>query len=99
MAKKQFGIEDREILAAIAHTLGAPAINQLICLIFSADTLELGRDKIPELDNLRQRAQKKPLQAVWLTSDYTIKHLLDLHSLIHPRIILTRNWFMEKAKK
>ncbi len=99
VAKKEFGIEDEEILAAIAnHTLGCPAMNQLSCVIFLADTLEPGRGKTPELEHLRQLAQKNLYQAVWLTSDYTIKHLLGLHSLIHPRILLTRNWFMEKAK-
>ena len=59
MANKQLGIEYWEIYAAIAnHTLGAPAINQLICVMFLADTLELGRAKTPELEHLRQRAQK-----------------------------------------
>ncbi|MDJ0515638.1 MAG: bis(5'-nucleosyl)-tetraphosphatase (symmetrical) YqeK [Trichodesmium sp. MO_231.B1] len=100
VAKKEFGIEDEEILAAIAnHTLGCPGMNQLSCVVFLADTLEPGRGKTPDLEDLRQLAPKNLYQAVWLTSDYTIKHLLGLHSLIHPRILLTRNWFMEKAKK
>ncbi len=73
-------------------------MNQLSCVVFLADTLEPGRGKTPELEDLRQLAQKNLYQAVWLTSDYTIKHLLGLHILIHPRILLTRNWFMEKAK-
>ncbi|MGD1712644.1 bis(5'-nucleosyl)-tetraphosphatase (symmetrical) YqeK [Dapis sp. BLCC M172] len=99
VAKKEFGIEDEEILAAIAnHTLGCPAMNQLSCIVFLADTLEPGRGKTPELEHLRQLASQNLDQAVWLSSDYTIKHLLGLHSLIHPRILLTRNWFMEKAK-
>ncbi|MEB3342062.1 bis(5'-nucleosyl)-tetraphosphatase (symmetrical) YqeK [Okeania sp.] len=99
VAKKEFGIEDTEILAAIAnHTLGSPAMNQLSSIVFLADTLEPGRGKTHELEHLRQIAQKNLDQAVWLTCDYTIKHLLNLNSLIHPRILLTRNWFMEKAK-
>ncbi|NES05595.1 MAG: phosphohydrolase, partial [Okeania sp. SIO2F4] len=81
------------------HTLGFPGMNQLSCVVFLADTLEPGRGDTPELEHLRQLAQKNLYQAVWLTSDYTIKQLLGLHILIHPRILLTRNWFMEKAKK
>ncbi len=99
VAKKEFGIEDGEILAAIAnHTLGCPGMNQLSCVVFLADTLEPGRGNTPQLEHLRQLAQKNLYQAVWLTSDYTIKHLLELHTLIHPRVLLTRNWFMEEAK-
>ncbi|WP_365671580.1 bis(5'-nucleosyl)-tetraphosphatase (symmetrical) YqeK [Okeania sp. SIO3I5] len=99
VAKQEFGIEYAEILAGITNdTLGCPAMNQLSCVIFLADTLEPGRGKTPELEHLRQLTQKNLYQAVWLTSDYIIKHLLGLHTLIHAQIILTRNWFMEKAK-
>ena len=100
VAKKEFGIEDQDILAAIAnHTLGSPGMNELSSIVFLADTLEPGRGDTPELEYLRQLSQKNLYQAVWLTSDYTIKHLLNLDRLIHPRIILTRNWFMKKSKK
>ncbi len=74
-------------------------MSQLSCVVFLADTLEPGRGDTPELEHLRQLTQKNLYQVVWLTSYYTIKHLLGLHRLIHPRIILTRNLFMEKAKK
>ena len=100
VAKQEFGIEDPEILAAVAnHTLGYPAMNQLSCIVFLADTLEPGRGDTPELEHLRKLSKANLYQAVWLTCDYTIKHLLATHRLIHPRVILTRNWFLENAKK
>ncbi|MGK7923059.1 MAG: bis(5'-nucleosyl)-tetraphosphatase (symmetrical) YqeK [Trichodesmium sp.] len=100
VAKKEFGIEDQEILAAIAnHTLGSPGMNDLSSIVFLADTLEPGRGDTPELEYLRELSYKNLYQAVWLTCDYTIKHLLHLERLIHPKIILTRNWFIEKSKK
>lgn len=100
VAKKEFGIKDKEILAAIAnHTLGEPAMDRLSCIIFLADTLEPGRGGNPELQHLRQLSKENLYQAVWLTSDYTIKHLLTTNCLIHPKIILTRNWFLKKAQK
>ncbi|WP_363268092.1 bis(5'-nucleosyl)-tetraphosphatase (symmetrical) YqeK [Okeania sp. SIO2B3] len=62
VAKKEFGIKDKEILAAIAnHTLGEPAMNQLSCIIFLADTLEPGRGDNPELQHLRQQSPRKSL--------------------------------------
>ncbi|WP_353735921.1 MULTISPECIES: bis(5'-nucleosyl)-tetraphosphatase (symmetrical) YqeK [unclassified Okeania] len=100
MAKKEFGIKDQEILAAITnHTLGERAMNQLSYIIFLADTLEPGRGENPELQHLRQLSKENLYQAVWLTCDYTIKHLLATNCLIHPKIILTRNWLLKKAQK
>ncbi|MDJ0553573.1 MAG: bis(5'-nucleosyl)-tetraphosphatase (symmetrical) YqeK [Microcoleaceae cyanobacterium MO_207.B10] len=100
VARKEFGIEDKEILAAIAHhTLGHPGMSKLSCVVFLADTLEPGRGKSQELESLRQLSRESLYQAVWLTSEYTIKNLLATSRLIHPRTILTRNWFLEEAKK
>ena len=44
VVKKEFGTEGWEILTTITnYTLGAPAMNQLICVIFLADTMDPGR--------------------------------------------------------
>lgn len=45
LAREQFGIEDPEVLSAIAkHTLGAEAMSPLDCVVYLADALEPGRD-------------------------------------------------------
>lgn len=45
LAREQFGVEDPEVLSAIAkHTLGAEAMSPLDCVVYLADTLEPGRD-------------------------------------------------------
>ncbi|MBR8834818.1 MAG: bis(5'-nucleosyl)-tetraphosphatase (symmetrical) YqeK [Stigonema ocellatum SAG 48.90 = DSM 106950] len=99
VARDVFGIKDEEILQAIAnHTLGRPGMGLLSCIVFLADSLEPGRGDTSELQALRQISRHNIYQAVWLTCDYTLKFLLESPSLIHPRIITTRNWFCLRSK-
>lgn len=100
VAREQFGVNDPDVLAAIAdHTLGRPGMSSLSCIVFLADSLEPGRGNLPELETLRQLSQRNLKKAVWMTSDYTIKHLIEAGRLIHPRAIATRNWFLNQARK
>lgn len=99
VARDTFGVEDEEVLQAIAnHTLGRPGMSLLSCIVFLADSLEPGRGDTPELQALRDISHHNLNQAVWKTSDYTLKFLLDSSCLIHPRVIATRNWFLERWK-
>lgn len=99
VARTQFGVHDPEILAAIAnHTLGQPGMSKLSCVVFLADSLEPGRGDAPELKKLRQISQQDLNQAVWLTCDYSLNHLMDKHRLIHPRAVATRNWFLHHSR-
>lgn len=98
VARNEFGIQDEDVLAAIAnHTLGKPGMSPLSCVVFLADSLEPGRGDSPELNCLRQVSQENLYQAVWMTCDYTLRHLIETHRLIHPRAIQTRNWFLQQA--
>ncbi|GAB4155428.1 MAG: bis(5'-nucleosyl)-tetraphosphatase (symmetrical) YqeK [Cyanobacteria bacterium J069] len=96
VARQEFGVRDEDVLAAIAnHTLGQPGMSALSCVVFLADTLESGRGDTAELNQLRQVSQQNLTKAVWMTCDYTFKHLLDKGRLIHPRALQTRNWFLQ----
>lgn len=96
IARREFGVEDSEILGAIAnHTLGTPGMDPLSCILFVADTLEPNRGNTPELEQLRQISEQNLHQAVWLSCDYALKYLLDTYNLIHPRTIATRNWALQ----
>ncbi len=45
LAREQFGVDDPEVLSAIAkHTLGDEAMSPLDCIVYLADALEPGRD-------------------------------------------------------
>ncbi len=95
VARQEFGVTNPEILQAIAdHTLGRPEMSMMSCIVFLADSLEAGRGDTEELRSLRQLSYENLYRAVWLTCDYSVRHLLSTHCLIHPRAILTRNWAM-----
>jgi predicted HD superfamily hydrolase involved in NAD metabolism len=98
IAREQFGIQDPEILAAIAdHTLGRPGMGGLSCVVFLADSLEPGRGNTPALNILRHTSRQNLQRAVWMSCDDSIKHLTASRRLIHPRVLLTRNWFLQQT--
>ncbi|MBD2016655.1 bis(5'-nucleosyl)-tetraphosphatase (symmetrical) YqeK [Microcoleus sp. FACHB-53] len=93
VAKEQFGMQDEEVMEAIAHhTLGRPGMSPLSCVVFLADSLEPSRGQTPELERLRQVSKQDLYKAICLTSEYSLGFLFDSRCLIHPRTILTRNW-------
>ena len=99
VARDEFGVVDREILEAIAnHTLGRPNMSQLSCTVFVADTIEPSRGNTAELEALRQASWQNLYAAVWQTSDYSLKYLLETRCYIHPRTVLTRNWALQMAR-
>jgi predicted HD superfamily hydrolase involved in NAD metabolism len=100
VARTEFGIEDEEILNAIAnHTLGQPEMSPLSCVIFLADTLEPTRGQTTELNTLRSLCFESLHQAVWQTCDYTLQYLMKTALVIHPRAVLTRNWALRAARR
>lgn len=56
-AKKKYGIDDEEILDAIKyHTTGRPNMSDLEKILYIADYIEPGRNKMPRLDEIRRVA-------------------------------------------
>lgn len=98
VARDEFGVEDKAVLQAIRnHTLGRPGMSPLSAVVFLADSIEPGRGTNPELEALRQASWQDLNQAVYLACDYSLKYLLATRRLLHPRTILTRNWFLQKT--
>jgi predicted HD superfamily hydrolase involved in NAD metabolism len=98
VAREEFGITHEGILNAIAnHTLGKPGMDPLSCIVYLADTLEPGRGKTDELNELRALSLENLKIAVWRTADYSLQYLLKSQQLIHPRTVLTRNWFLQEV--
>ena len=99
VARQEFKVNDPEILQAISnHTLGAPYMSRLSCVVFIADVLEPNRGDNEELVAMRQVATENLYKCVRQTSDYSLKYLLSKQKTIHPRTILTRNWAMTQEK-
>ena len=99
VARDTFGVQNPQILNAIRnHTLGHPGMDELSCVVFLADSLEPGRGITPELNWLRQLSRQSLSVAVYYTCEYSLRRLLENRRLIHPRTILTRNWFLESSR-
>jgi predicted HD superfamily hydrolase involved in NAD metabolism len=86
LARRDFGLHDREILSAIRHhSTGAPRQTPLQMALFVADYIEPGRPTWPELPALRRLA-RKDLRAAW---SQVLRHkLMDLLARerpLHPR--------------
>lgn len=100
VARKEFGIEHQDILAAIRHhTLGFPGMSPLSCVVFVADAIEPLRGDTIELNTIRSVAKINLYQAVRQTCDYSLRYLVSQKKIIHPRVILTRNWALIQEKQ
>lgn len=99
VATTEFGITHPDLLEAIrCHTLGMPDMSPLASVVFVADAIEPTRGMDPSLEKLRQVAGHNLYQAVRMTCDYTLDYLVHHHKIIHPRMILTRNWALHREK-
>jgi predicted HD superfamily hydrolase involved in NAD metabolism len=97
VAQREFAVRDPEILTAIAnHTLGAPQMSKLSCVVFVADVLEPNRGDSDQLAAMRFVAQENLYKCVQQTSDYSLEYLLSKQKIIHPRTVLTRNWALDQ---
>lgn len=97
VAKRDYGITDKEILNAIRiHTTGDVKMSMLEKIIFLSDLIEPERC-FPGVDELRIKAFKSIDDALIDAFDSTIRYVLEKGSLLHPRTVLARNYIlMEK---
>lgn len=95
IAREQFGIEDEDVLTAIAdHTMGRAEMDKLSCVVFVADYIEATRD-FPGVEDIRKAAQESLEKAILVGLDNTILHILKKGEPLHPQTILTRNWALK----
>ncbi len=85
LAKELYGIEDKEILDAIAcHTVGRENMTLLDKILYVADYIEPGRDKAPNLEMLRVLAKTEIDQCVGLIMGQIYSYLKDTGADILP---------------
>lgn len=78
LAHKDFGIDDEDILHAIAfHTTGRPGMSRLEKIIFVADYIEPNRKMIPNLEKVRHAAFVNLDLAVLLELEGTLGFIQD----------------------
>lgn len=100
VARDQFGVCDAEVLAAVRnHTLGRAGMSLLSCVVFLADSIEPGRGDTTELNELRKLSYKNLHRAVLQTCEDSMRSLFMSRSLVHPRVLQTRNWALQMAQQ
>ena len=75
-ANKLYGINDEEIISAIRfHTTGKPDMTMLEKIIFIADYIEPGRDKAPNLQEIRRVSFVDIDEAMYMILKDTLEYL------------------------
>ncbi|MPM96285.1 hypothetical protein SDC9_143443 [bioreactor metagenome] len=91
VAKRDYGVEDAEVLAAVAHhTMGAERMSKLEKIIYLADMIEPGRHHTG-VDEVRALAKTDLDAAVLLTMDKTITYVISRGWILHPDTAIARN--------
>ena len=76
LAKKDYKIEDKDILSAIRwHTTGKKDMTMLEKIVFVADYIEPNRKKLPDSDRIRTLSFHDISEAVKVTAKSTIEYL------------------------
>ena len=96
LARRDYGVDDPEVLAAIRwHTTGGPVMTLLDEIIFLADFIEPGRS-FPGVEKIRELAKTSLPAALLAAYDQTLSHLVAKARLIHPATVEGRNALLAK---
>lgn len=91
IAKNRFGIEDKDILSAIAaHTVAKENMSTLDKIIYLADMIEPNRN-FPNVDEYRRLAFEDLDKAFLYALDRTIIFNVEKGVKLHPNTVLARN--------
>lgn len=98
IAKRKYGIEDEEILSAIAcHTTGKPAMSQLDKIIFIADYIEPMRSKAPNLADVRKLAFEDLDVALFKILSDTLAYLRNSPKNIDSMTMMAYEYYKEQV--
>lgn len=96
MIKKDFGIEDEDVLNAVRyHTTGRAGMSILEKVIFLADSIEPGRN-YPGVDEIRKVAETDLNQACLMCLEKTIEYINTKGYFLDPDTLDAREWLLKK---
>ncbi|MCC8141591.1 MAG: bis(5'-nucleosyl)-tetraphosphatase (symmetrical) YqeK [Lachnospiraceae bacterium] len=100
LAKYHYGIEDEDILHAIAvHTTGEPDMNLLDKIIFVSDYIEPGRETAPNLYTLRQLAKTDLDETTYRILSDTVSYLNNRRDqCMDPTTLKAYQYYKDKVK-
>ena len=95
MVKTDYGIDDPEIIQAIArHTVADKNMSPLDMIIWFADMIEPHRN-YPGVDELRRLSKEASLEQMFLEGlNQSITFVVSKGSLVHPKTIDARNFVL-----
>ena len=98
MARKEFGIEDDEVLEAIKyHTTAKPNMTDLDKLIFCADMLEEDRD-FEGVDELRDIISQDLHQGFVACMEHQYAYLVNRGGDIYPTTVLAVEYYRDQKR-
>lgn len=99
LAKQEYGVEDKEILEAIAtHTSGGKGMSKMAQVVYLADMIEPGRT-YAGVEELRNVARKDLRLGMIQCYAHTMNYLLQQGLLIHPKCIEGYNELLLQGDK
>lgn len=100
LAHKEYGIKDKEILSAIQfHTTGKEDMSILEKIVFVADYIEPGRDKAPNLAEIRKMAFDNIDNAMLMIFDDTISYILSNDLMLDNITLDAYNYLKNEIEK
>ncbi len=98
VAKREYGVEDEEILEAIRwHTTGKPDMTVLDKIIFIADYIEPNRKKFDGLETARKLAYEDLDKAMKYILESTIEYVKERNRNLHPYSIKALEYYSKNA--
>lgn len=99
-ARHKYHIKDADILHAIyVHTTGCPDMSLLDKIIYTADYIEPGRDKAPNLDRIRRLALEDLDRAVYEIARDTLQYLKDTNTELDETTVAVYNYYKKLISK
>lgn len=99
IAKEVMGIEDKEVLDAVAyHTTGRKGMTVLEKIIYIADYVEPHRE-FPGVDRMRHEVYVNLDKAMIYAFDSTLKYVIERGQMIHPYSVEGRNHVIIESRR
>ena len=100
LAMDEYGVSDQDVIHAILnHTTGRPGMSILEKIIFVADYIEPGRNKAPNLNEIRQLAFANLDAAMLRILEDTLNHLDERGGDIDPMTRRTYNFYRPDSEE
>lgn len=92
----RYGVKDEAVLSAITwHTTGRPDMTLLEKIVFTADYMEPGRTRQPNLAYIRRLAFENLDRCVYVISDDTLNYLKGKKKCIDEMTVKTRDFYKD----